>query len=687
MSLRVHDLAKQLGVSSKALLEKLHAMKVEVKSHMSVVPAEVIEKLKGGVAEKKETKIPPPPKVEKREKPTPPAKPRAVAPAKPTPAPTPPMAEPAPLKAPVKVQLRYPISVKDLSVKINVRVSDLIKALMQRKILATINQALDEKTVASLAEEFRFLPEKLPTSEEALILEHEKEDPKKLKPRAPIVTLMGHVDHGKTSLLDAIRKSDVVAGEAGGITQHIGAYEVTLDKGQVTFLDTPGHEAFTAMRARGANVTDVVVLVVAADDGIMPQTEEAIDHARAAEVPIVVAINKCDLPSANIDRVKQQLTEKNLVAEEWGGKTIMVPVSAKTKQGIPELLEMLLLEAELLELKANPGKRASGTVLESELSKGRGPVARVLVQDGALKVGEVVVCNIYYGKIRAMINDKGQRIHEALPSQPVEILGLSGVPQAGDRFYVVQDEKAAKQIVAERQEMKGTGGPAVRHLTLEELHDRIREGKIKEVKLILKGDVQGSLEALKGEIAKIEPKEVKLSIIHSGVGDINESDVMLAAASDAVVLGFHADILPRAEAVAKEEGVEIKLYNIIYEAVSEIKLAIEGLLEPVTKESFLGRAEVKQIFKISKVGNIAGCLAIKGKLVRAGNPIVRVIRDKERVFEGKLSALKRFKDDVKEVPEGQECGISVEKFSDFQVGDLIELYQVEKVAQKLDASR
>jgi len=744
MSTHVHELAKTLGLSSKELVKKLQGLKIDVKSHMSVVPEGTIQLLKreagkpldsargalrqaqdhskdreqrrtgsrGGERVEPKTTSAKTPKKEKVtlpvkevvSSPKPPVKPVFVLPKeaepvkqvsapKPGKIPLPPPVQKQPeVKEPEKpkvlqaVQLRYPVSVKDLSVKISVKPSELIKALIRRKVFVTINQTLEETMVVELANEFGFKPEKIPTIEEALILEHEEKDGKNLKPRAPIVTLMGHVDHGKTSLLDAIRQSDVAAGEAGGITQHIGAYEVALGKGHVTFLDTPGHEAFTAMRARGANITDVVVLVVAADDGMMPQTEEAIDHAKAAGVPIVVAINKCDLPGANLDRVKKQLTEKELVPEEWGGKTIMVPVSAKTKQGIPKLLEMLLLEAELLELRANPSKRAKGTVIESELSKGKGPVATVLIQDGTLKVGDIVVCGLHCGKVRAMIDDKGRRIDDATPSRPVEIMGLSGVPQAGDRFYVVQDEKTARQIATERKEVQGIGpaGPS-RHLTLEDLHNRIQEGKLKEVKFILKADVQGSLGALKGELAKIESKDVKLVILHTGLGDINESDIMLAAASDAVVLGFHVGELPRAEAVARKEGVEVKQYDIIYEAVSEIRLAMEGLLEPVTKETFLGRAEIKQVFKISKIGNIAGCLAVKGKLIRAGNPVARVVRNKEIVFEGKLAALKRFKEDVKEVSEGQECGISLENFKDFQTGDWIELYQLEKVAQKLGA--
>ncbi|MFH1858357.1 MAG: translation initiation factor IF-2, partial [Candidatus Omnitrophota bacterium] len=731
------ELAKTLGLSSKALIDKLRQMKVDVQSHMSVVPEEAVRHLKEEtkkksvfpkVAEKEPVEKAAVPKkkpkelavkvekpilkaekavkalekpVVKHEVPKPQVPPPAAKPVPPAAKPVPPRPvgvvpkvpeAPQEIQVPSKpktfrtVQLRYPVTVKELSVKIGVKSNELIKALIQRKIFATINQALDESVVMSLAEEFGILPEKLPTTEETLLFEHDAGEKANLQPRAPIVTLMGHVDHGKTSLLDAIRETHVAAGEAGAITQHIGAYEVALGKGRVTFLDTPGHEAFTAMRARGANVTDIVVLVVAADDGVMPQTLEAIDHARAADVPIVVAINKCDLPTANMDRVKQQLTEKELVSEEWGGKTIMVPVSAKTQEGIPNLLEMLLLEAELLELKANLSKRAKGVVVESELSKGKGPIATVLIQDGILRIGDVVVCGLHYGKVRAMLNDKGQRVHEALPSQPVEILGLSGVPEAGDRFYAVQDEKLAKQIISERQEQRPLKSGAHRHLTLEDLHNMIQEGKIKEVKFILKADVQGSLEALKSEISKIDSEGIRLVTIHEGLGDINESDIMLAAASDALVLGFHVGELPRAEAVAREEEVEVKQYNIIYEAVSEIKLAIEGLLEPVTREVFLGRAEVKQVFKITKVGNIAGCLSVKGRLVRAGNPMIRVVRNKETVFEGKLAALKRFKDDVKEVTEGQECGISIEGFKDFQAGDWIEFYQVEKVAQKLGAS-
>jgi len=698
MSQRVYELAKRLGLPSKDLIVKLNGMEIDVKSHMSIVPQEVVERLTKPAAA-----AAPPLKKTVVKSPASPAPPLAtpqpmppVAPPVPPPSPKtvppPPVALPVPEPPKLKVleiiRMKCPVSVKDLSVKVNMKPSELIKMLMQKKTFATINQLLDETIVKEIGKDLGFQVEKLPTAEEALIHEHDLQDVKDLKPRAPVVTMMGHVDHGKTSLLDAIRKSDVVAGEAGGITQHIGAYEVALGNGHVTFLDTPGHEAFTAMRARGANVTDVVVLVVAADDGVMPQTIEAIDHARAAGVTLVVAINKCDLPSANLDRVKKQLAEQGLVPEDWGGKTIMIPVSAKTKQGIPQLLEMLLLEAELLELKADPNRMAKGVVIESELSKGSGPVATILIQNGMLKVGDIVVCGSYYGKVRAMIDDKGHRLQEAGPSRPVEISGLSGVPQAGERFYVVQDERKARDITATREEERRTQqiiGPT-RHITLEDLHSRIEAEQIKEVKLILKADVQGSLEALKGELTKIEAKDVKLTIIHSGIGEVNESDVMLATASDAVVIGFHVGALPRAESLSKEEGVEVKRYNIIYEAVSEIRLAIEGLLEPTTKETFLGRAEVKQVFKISKVGNIAGCLAVKGKLVRAGNPVARVVRNKEVVFEGKLAALKRFKDDVKEVTEGQECGVSVENYKNFQAGDLIELYTIEKVAGKL-ASR
>jgi len=515
-----------------------------------------------------------------------------------------------------------------------------------------------------------------------LLTEHEQDDPAKLKPRAPIVTFMGHVDHGKTSLLDMIRKTKVVDKEAGGITQHIGAYEVELPKGKVTFLDTPGHAAFTAMRARGANVTDVVVLVVAADDGIMPQTVEAIDHARAAGVPIVVAINKIDKQNISIDKVKRQLAEVNLAPEDWGGKTITVGVSAKTGQGIDDLLEMLLLEAELLELKANPDRLANGVIVEAELSKGKGPVATVLVSRGTLKIGDVVMVGLNYGKVKAMLDDKGRRVQEAGPAKPVEILGLSGVPQAGERFYVLNDEKKAREIVsvkridADNKKLEAKS----QKISLEDLYNKIKEGEVKELKIILKADVQGSLGAIKDSLEKLSTSEVKLSVIHGQVGNINESDIMLASASNTVILGFHVGITPGAKALSRQEGVDVRIYNIIYEAVSDVKAAMEGMLEPIIEETFLGRAEVRQVFKVSKVGIVAGCFVSKGTIPR--NAMCKLIRNTEVVFKGKISSLRHVKDDIKEAKEDFECGISL-SFKDIQKGDIIEAIETKKVARRL----
>ena len=502
--------------------------------------------------------------------------------------------------------------------------------------------------------------------------------------RAPVVTFMGHVDHGKTSLLDAIRKSKLTEKESGGITQHIGAYEVLLPKGRVVFLDTPGHEAFSALRSRGANVTDVVVLVVAANDGVMPQTVEALAHARAADVPIVVAINKSDLPDANPQRVRQQLAQHQLLAEDWGGKTIMVPVSAKTGEGIDQLLELLLLEAELLELKADPTMPASGTVLEAQKTADRGPVAHVLIQQGTLRVGDTVVTGAMAGRVRAMINDRGHRVKEAGPATPVEILGLPDIANAGDQVLVVGDERLAKQLAEQRRERQvhRTAGHPPR-VTLEQLHERIAEGKLKDLCLILKADVQGSLEAIEQSLQKldVEKEEVAIRILHRGVGDINESDVILATASDAVVLGFHVGIGPEVQVLAANEGVDVHIYSIIYDLVNAITGAIEGLLEPVIEETFLGRAEVRKLFQISKLGAVAGCMVVKGTIRRDG--VARVVRGKERIHEGKFASLKRHKDDAREVQEGQECGIAVDGSTDVQVGDLIEAWEQRKVARRL----
>jgi len=602
----------------------------------------------------------------------------AAKPAVPTP---PPVAVQQP---PRTVALKFPISVKELAEKLNVTPSAVIKQLLAMKIMATINQSLDEAQATEVAKTFNATVERLPTLEEELTQLHEEpEDPKTLVPCPPVVTMMGHVDHGKTSLLDAIRKTKVTAQEAGGITQHIGAYQVQTPKGSITFLDTPGHEAFTAMRARGAHVTDVVILVVAADDGVMPQTLEAMDHAKAAGATLVVAMNKIDKPEANPDKIKRQLMEANLMPEEWGGKTVIVPVSAKTGEGIDHLLEIMVLEAELLELKANPSKPAKGIILEAKLSKGSGPVATVLVQNGTLRVGDLLVAGSAYGRVRAMIGDRGQRPREAGPATPVEILGLNGVPRAGDGFFVVEDERKARELTQQRQDTQRLAGMSVgrKVMTLEEFQAGLKAGKVKELNIIVKGDVQGSVEALKASLEKLSTEAVQLKALHTGVGAINESDVMLAVASNAIVIGFHVGQTPEAEVLAKEEQVDVRLYQIIYEAIGEVRAAMEGLLEPKTQELFLGRAKVVQPFKVSKVGTVAGCQVVKGKITRAA--VCRLMRGTEKIFEGKIASLKRFKDDAREVAEGMECGIALAGTNDYQPGDLIEAFELQQVAQKL----
>jgi translation initiation factor IF-2 len=591
----------------------------------------------------------------------------------------------APVERPTvrKIEVDVPISVKDLALKLGIKPNELIKTMMGNGVFANINQSLDESIVNKIAQIYEVEIEKLPSLEEKAFGELEEENEKDFVPRAPVVTLMGHVDHGKTSLLDMIRKTKVVAKEYGGITQHIGAYEVMLKKGAVTFLDTPGHAAFTEMRARGANATDVVVLVVAADDGIKPQTVEAIDHARAANVPIVVALNKCDLPHIDIEKVKQQLSQHNLMPEDWGGKTIAVEVSAKTGKGIDKLLEMLLLEAELLELKANPDTLARGVVIESQLSRGRGVVATVLVQNGTLRVGDIVIASSHFGKVKAMIDDKGRQVKEAPPSMPVEILGLSGVPQAGEKFFVARDEKKAREYCLQQQmaeKERGLGAP--KHVSLEGLYQQIAKGQIKELKIIVKGDVSGSIEALKKSLTELSIKDVKINVIHSGVGNINDSDVVLALASNAIIIGFHVKTEPKAQVTAEEEDVDIKLYNIIYETTADVKAAMEGMLEPISKEVFLGKAQVRQTFTKSKGGTIAGCYVVKGKIPRGA--IVKLVRGGKIIYEGKISSLKRFKDDAREVQEGFECGIMLSNHDNIKEGDTIEAFEIQKIARRLE---
>jgi len=585
------------------------------------------------------------------------------------------------------IKISEVITVGDLARDMGVKAGEVIKKLMGLGMMATINQVLDADTATLIASEFDHQVENVAfDADSALEVEHQVEEQETaLMPRSPVVTIMGHVDHGKTSLLDAIRSTNVTAQEHGGITQHIGAYHVQVDGRSVTFLDTPGHEAFTAMRARGAQVTDIVVLVVAADDGVMPQTVEAINHARAAEVPIIVAINKIDKPDANLERVKRGLSEYGLVSEDWGGDTVLAPVSAKTQEGIPNLLEMLLLQADILELKANPNKLARGTIVEAKLDRGRGPVATVLVQEGTLHVGDAFVCGAFYGKVRAMVDDQGRKVDAAPPSFPVEILGLQGVPQAGDSFVAVTDEAKARQVAEYRQsKQRETELVKSSKVSLEELYDQIKAGDVRELRVVLKADVQGSVEALTEALSRLSSAEVKFRVIHGSVGGITESDILLAAASNAIVIGFNVRPESKGAALAAKEGVDVRLYTIIYEAVADVRAAMEGLLEPTYREQILGRVEVRQIFNISGAGAVAGCYVAEGKVQRGS--LVRLLRDQVVVHEGKLGSLKRFKDDAREVAAGYECGLAIEGFQDVKQGDVVEAYEKIPVIRRIAPS-
>lgn len=595
------------------------------------------------------------------------------------PTPLVPAVPPGPVR--LKMQISEVITVKELADKLQVKVADLIKKLMGLGTLATINQRIHPDIAILVADALGVDVEVVPLFGEELMGTETPDDPQALKPRPPVVTIMGHVDHGKTSLLDAIRKTRVAEQEAGGITQHIGAYQVESPKGAVVFLDTPGHEAFTAMRARGAQVTDLVVLVVAADDGVMPQTVEAIDHARAAGVQILVAINKIDLPTAAPERVKQELAKHQLIPEEWGGKTIFVEVSAKKRLNLERLLEMILLEAELLELKANPDRPAQGVVIEARLDPRRGPVATVLVQKGTLRVGDIMVAGVTFGKVRALFDERGQRLLQAGPSQPAGLLGLNGTPQAGDKLVAVQDERTAREIAERRQMHSRQETLARRHVTLEDFHREMAEGKTKELKLILKADVQGSLGALRDSLERLSTGDIRLKVIHAGVGGVIASDVSLAAASDAVLIGFNVRPDPSSESLAQREGIDLRTYRIIYEAVADVRAAMEGLLEPERSERRLGRAAVKQVFRVSKVGNVAGCQINDGKFQSGCK--VRIMRDQRVMFEGTVAGLRRFKEDVREVEQGFECGIRVEGFQDIRPGDVLEAFVVEERARKL----
>ncbi len=583
---------------------------------------------------------------------------------------------------PKVVTIQGSMSVGDLAQKLGLKGSEVIRCLMQLGVMANINQNLDEDTAKIVATELGYsIVEPEVKAKPAEAPAAPVEDPALLKPRSPVVTVMGHVDHGKTSLLDCIRESNVTATEAGGITQHIGASQVEHNGKRVVFLDTPGHEAFTAMRARGAHVTDIVVLVVAADDGIMPQTIEAINHVRAAKVPMVVALNKIDKPGADPEKVKRQLTEQGLVPEEWGGETIVVPCSAITGAGVDNLLEMLLLVAEMQDLKANPDGPARGSVVEAELDKGRGPVATVLVESGTLKIGDSMVAGLTHGKVRAMLDPKGRAVRKAGPATPVSILGLADVPQAGDSFRVVDDERLAREISIVRQDRRRAEDmETARKVSLDDFFRRTQEGENQELRLVVKADVQGSVEALRAAIEKLELPEVKVNIIHGGVGGISENDIMLASASDAIVVGFNVRPDVGARKLADREKVDIRLYRIIYEALDDIRKAVEGLLKPEFKEVVLGRVEVRATFKVPKVGTIAGCYVTDGKVTRAAS--VRVIRDGVVIHEGKIESLKRFKDDAREVQAGFECGIGLEKFQDIREKDVIEPFVIQEVARE-----
>jgi len=576
------------------------------------------------------------------------------------------------------------ITVKELSEKLDVKASVVIKRLLDRNIPATINQTLDSKLAGEIARDFGASTSTISYEQETQQRVEVAEDQKDLHKRAPVVTIMGHVDHGKTSLLDAIREANVAGHEAGGITQHIGAYYVEKDGRKVVFIDTPGHEAFTRMRARGAKVTDIVVLVVAADDGVMPQTLEAIDHARAAKVPIIVAINKIDKADAQPERIKQQLADRGLLAEDWGGDTVMVPVSAKMKINLDLLLEMILLVADLQELKANPGRPAMGSVLEAKLDRGRGPVATVLVRNGTLHVGDYFICGAVFGKVRAMLNDRGEPIRDAEPSTPVEVLGLESLPEAGDDFQVVTDTAKAKQIVLFREaKVREATMAKSSRLTLEQLHKKLAAGEVKELPIILKTDVGGSAEVLTDTLQKLSNEKVKIRVLHSGVGAINESDVLLASASDAIIIGFNVRPERNAAALAEQEKVDVRLHTIIYNLTDEIKRAMTGLLEPVYREVYRGKAEVRETFRITKVGNVAGCLVQDGTITRDSE--VRLLRDNVVVYTGKVSSLRRFKDDVSEVKSGMECGITLENFGDIKQNDVIEAFVTERVATEVFA--
>ncbi|MFO7819215.1 MAG: translation initiation factor IF-2 [Halanaerobacter sp.] len=651
MGVRIYQLADELGLENKELIELLQELDIDVSSHMSTIEdgsAELVRDMLNE-EEKEETEG---------------------------------IEETGDI-----IEVEGELTVKELGEKLNIKPNKLITELINMGTMATINQNLEMEMMEELAGEYGYQIKEIESEDEededyGLINDYE-DDEKDLKLRPPVVTVMGHVDHGKTTLLDAIRKTSVTEEEAGGITQHIGAYQVDVDGQKVTFLDTPGHEAFTSMRARGAQATDVAIIIVAADDGVMPQTVEAINHAQAAEVPIIVAVNKIDKPNAQPEKVKQELTEHGLVVEEWGGDTIAVPISALQQQNLDELLEMVLLTAEMEELKANPNRAANGVIVEAELDRGRGPVATVLVKNGTLKVGDHIVVGSAHGRVRAMIDDHGQRVESAGPATPVEVLGLSDVPSAGDVLEVLPDSSETREVAEEREEEK-RAKELVDHKTavnLDDLFEKIQQGEIKDLNIVIKADVQGSIEALKESLLELSTEEVQVNVVHGGVGGITETDVMLASASNAIIIGFNVRPGTNARQIAEKENIDIRTYRVIYRAIEDVRKAMEGLLEPDYKEVVIGEVEVRDVFKVPDVGMIAGAYVKNGEVKRDAE--LRLLRDGKIIHEGKVSSLKRFKNDVKEVKEGYECGIGIEDYNDLKVGDIMEVYEYEEVKRTL----
>ena len=670
-NVRVYELARDLGVPSKNFVEELRSQGIEVKSHMSSLDEETAGLVFELYREREASEQPEPSPVSDDSSAATETSPLA-----------PPMPKPAKQDGTAVIRVSEALTVKDLVDTGQVKAKDVFMQLMSFGTLASINTVIGVEVANSVLQNLGKNITLVSEQDEASESAGDTSVSESLEARAPVVTIMGHVDHGKTSLLDAIRVANIQATEAGGITQHIGAYEVETDRGKIIFLDTPGHGAFTAMRARGAQITDIVVLVVAANDGVMPQTREAVAHAQAANVPIVVAINKIDLEDANPDRIKQQLTELELVPEEWGGHTIFVEVSAKQKDGLDDLLEMILLQAEILELRADPYQMAKGTIIEARLDKTQGPVATVLIQKGTLRVSEAYVAGNHYGRVRAMKDDLGRKIGQAGPATPVEVLGFAAVPSAGDAFMVVEDERRARQISSVRQERQRSKQLAQSgRVTLDDLYRRISAGEVKDLNLVIKGDVHGSIQALWDSLSKLESEKVRLRLIHGSTGGITESDIMLASASNAIVIGFNVRPIPKAAELAEHEQVDVRLYTVIYEAISDVEKAMLGLLAPTYNEKTLGRAEVRAIFRITRVGAVAGCYVQEGIMRR--NAMARVIRDSVVIHEGRIASLRRVKDDIDEIPMGFECGVGLGRYQDIKEGDTIESFMFEEIAPRL----